>query len=258
MTTDGCGSGHAVRGIALVEAAERYNARGAPNGVHTGPGDSRTREVPTLPKDGRASRVIGSAPLTLRAFGPPVRPNGPLPDLTGYEAFERGGWHSAVLEWQPDLLIGDLRADRLEILRLQLGVPAWLLMRIWPREWREPVGWRVFAIEPGVSPLMGIRESVPPIVGRQRVWPEDGAEISAGYGAWHEAVWYGYSERVRWVDGGAPERRLRIEAGGARAAENGADVLVRLTCRASGASRLLDHDRDRPRHASERLGLSID
>lgn len=169
--------------------------------------------------------------------------------------------------------------DRLELLRLQLGVPAWLLVRIWPGEWRDPVGWeRVIAIEPGVDPLMGIRESVPPIVGRQRVWPESGTSlpfphrgpddeapgggspltkdfygdfqadasrshrsgtrsiapgssqpiIQAGYNHWWEAVHYGYHSRVRWADGGNPERALRIAAGPVASAENGADVLVRM------------------------------
>ncbi len=189
VTSDSCGSGHAVRGIALVMAGGRAGA-------------------------------------TLRAFGPPVRPNGPLPDLAGYEAST--DWRQRVFQWQPDLLIGDLRAEPLETLRLQLRCEAWLLMRIWTREWREPSGWRVFATEPGVDPLMGIRESVPPIVGPQRVWPEDGAEVSAGYGAFWEAAWYGYHGRVRWSDGGSAERRRRIEAGPVRRPENGADVLVRM------------------------------
>lgn len=129
-----------------------------------------------------------------------------------------------VIQWQPDLLIGDLRWEPLDTLRERLRCEAWLLMRIWPKPWTEPRDWRVFAIEPGVG--MGIRESVPPIVGSRRVWPEDGATLPASYNHWHEAIRYGYANRVVWEFGAFEERRRRIAAGAERASDNGADVLV--------------------------------
>lgn len=233
MTSDSCGVGHAVRGIALVEAAERYNAGRVPTGAQpsardtagSAGGDAVRLGVPVL------SDTAGA--LSLRAFGPVVAPLSGLPrdthrapvDLEGYEG--SNDWHARVLAWQPDLLLGDLRPSALDLLRVQLGCPSWLLMRIWPGEWRGAPLWsRVAAIEPGVDPY-GVSEVISPIVGRQRIEPEAGTELHAGYGSWWEAAAYGYRERVRWIADGIGERQARIRQAGAWT-ENGADVLVRM------------------------------
>lgn len=205
VTPDYCGAGHAMRGIALVQAG---------NG-------------------------------SVRAFGPVPHYVGTR-DLDGYQG--SNDWRSRVLRWQPDLLIGDLRPEPLDTLRIQLGVPSWLLMRIWPYSWRDAPFWsRVIAIEPGVDPLMGLRDSIPPIVGPQRMEPEAGTVLRAGYNSFWEAHRYGYADRVTWLAKG-PEQERRVRFGGDTFSENGADVLVRmaedeLVIRATA-------ERDRVRHLS--------
>lgn len=238
-----------MRGIALVQAAERLGlprddaSNPDANGGVVRAGQGLTGHRPLRGGSGRT--------ITLRAFGPMAQYVGKR-DLTGYEASL--DWQTLVIKWNPDLLIGDLRPDLLEPLRRELSVPAWLLMRIWPGYWKGAPGWeRVIAIEPGVR-LDGITDRVPPIVGPRRVWLDSrgapdvqdspagsvagarrasdpdisGAPLPASYNSWHEAIWYGYHDRVTWTDGGRLERRQRIAAGSERFAENGADAVVRM------------------------------
>lgn len=190
VTPYACGVGHAVRGVALVEAGRR-------------------------------------AGLLVRAFGPAI-PDPP----DGYEGSD--DWADRVAAAGPDLLLGDLSWVQLDPLRAVLGVPAWLLVR-WMRlsltsrgPWSIEAWERRISIEPIADDLSGITESIPPIVVEaQRFVPVDGQELRAGYCSWWEAVRFGYRDRVRWVDGGTPERRARIDAGG-EWTTNGADVLLRM------------------------------
>jgi hypothetical protein len=190
VTPNSCGAGHATRGAALVQAGAR-------------------------------------AGIELRAFGPPC------PDLAelGYEGSD--DWAARAATYAPDLLIGDLSWVRLDELRESLGVPAWLLVR-WLRptallshgRWSIEAWERRISIEPASDGILGITESISPIVVEaQRFEPVDGQELEAGYNSWWEAVAFGYRDRVRWVDGGSPERRARIDAGG-DASTDGADVLM--------------------------------
>ena len=150
------------------------------------------------------------AGIDIRAFGPP-------------------NWAPRVLAFAPSLLLGDLDPTWLNGLRRCLGVEAWLLLRWLPLERRRVAdGWaRRIAIEPIARGLPGITDCVPPIVGDRRFTPTDGQELRAGYNAWWESVWFGYHDRVRWTDGGSPERAARM-AGSATMTENGADVLMEM------------------------------
>jgi hypothetical protein len=174
----------------------------------------------------RAARRAG---VELRAFGPPK------PDLVEPEYEGSNLWATDVLDFGPDLLLGDLDWIRLDALRAELGAPAWLLLRYMPcghladrGRWRIDRWERRISIEPLSETLVGTTHAVPPVVvDVQRFTPTDGQELRAGYNTWWEAVWFGYRDRVQWVSGGSPERQSRIDLGGEMTA-NGADELLAM------------------------------
>ena len=189
VTPETCGMGHAVRGVALVEAA-------------------------------------GRAGVELRAFGPSLAgaPN-------GYEG--SADWRARVVAWAPDLLLGDIQWVQLDALRAELAVPAWLLLRWMPPghladrgpwqigRWERRIAIEPIAVQDGVTHL-----AHPVVMESPRFAPVDGQELRAGYNTYWEAVRFGYRDRVRWTDGGSPERRARLEHGGELGALNGADEVV--------------------------------
>ena len=83
----------------------------------------------------RAARKAG---IELRAFGPPK------PEVAEYEGSNL--WATAVLDFAPDLLLGDIAWVPLDALRATLGVPAWLLLRWMPADHLADRGpWRILA-----------------------------------------------------------------------------------------------------------------
>lgn len=158
---------------------------------------------------GRGHAVRGAAlaraGVGVRAFGPPIA-DAPA----GYEGVPDP--LAAARDSRPDLLLVDLWWNFAEELRAALRVPAWLLLRYlaggavacpWPRR---------LAIEPAAAGLPGVTEQLGAIVGPQRIDPPAGAELTAGYNTWWEAVRYGYHGRVRWLGADHPERGPRIRA----------------------------------------------
>lgn len=198
VTPDACGTGHAMRGVALVQAGRR-------------------------------------AGLDVRAFGPVPRAmtsSAPVPP-----EFEGSSedWEERVRAWAPDLLLGDLAWVRLDALREAIAAPAWLLLRYMPCGWLTDHGpWRIdrwerrISIEPLSETLTGTTHAVPPIVvDAPRFTPTDGQKLHAGYATYWEAVRFGYRDRVHWIADGNPEREARVALGG-EMTENGADALMRM------------------------------
>jgi hypothetical protein len=231
VTPESCGAGHAVRGIALVRAGAR-------------------------------------AGVELRAFGPTVV----YPELmrSGYEAGD--DWTDRAAEFKPDLLIGDIQWVMLDRLRKRLGVPAWLLVR-WMRpthlvsfgSWSVSSWDRRISIEPTADSMVGITDSIPPIVvsNHDEIVPSvyDGQDVEletlrspdapfpiaplltrarsivspAGYNAYWESTWLGYRDRVRWLqEPHALDRWARLQTGG-KVVANGADVLMTMIKGANGS-----------------------
>lgn len=165
--------------------------------------------------------------IEVRAFGPPKDEV-----LPGYEGSE--DWETRVAAFRPDLLLGDIEWKRLDALRDQLSVPAWLLLRWWssPQYLADSGPWAIknwerrISIEPAGDGMPGLTDRIDPIVGAQRFTPDEGQPLRAGYNTWWEADWYGYRDRVSWFTEDSPERQARIDAGGGMRT-NGADVLIR-------------------------------
>ena len=167
----------------------------------------------------RAARRVG---VELRAFGPPK------PGVAEYEGSP--DWANRVAAFSPELMIGDFGWARLEALRAELGVPAWLLLRWVPADWLTGADlWeRRISIEPAADGLAGITDRIAPVIDDSPLpVPPDGAQLRAGYNTWWRAAWFGYRDRMRWYTNGLPERQSRIDAGGEMTA-NGADALMAM------------------------------
>ena len=170
-------------------------------------------------------RAAHRAGIELRAFGPSK------PELTEYEG--SNDWRERVVDFAPDLLLGDLQWIPLDDLRARLGVPSWLLLRWEPPDWLRNRGpWRIerwerrISIEPTADAITGITHRIEPIIDDSPLpIPAAGAELRAGYNAWWRAAWFGYRARMRWYTEGSPERQARIDAGGTFTV-NGADTLM--------------------------------
>ncbi len=187
---DSCGLGHAVRGMALVQAGRRagveVRAFGPPKAEHL-PGYEGSPDW--------EARVLAWRPGLLLAdiWWEPLLP---LKDALGVP-----GW--LLMRWmRPDWLVGD-------------GVDRWE---------------RRISIEPAEDAMPGITDCIPPIIDvtTPLLIPVDGQEVLVGYHAYWRAVWFGYRDRVRWSTAGkAPDSQARLDAGG-EMTENGADVLMRM------------------------------
>ncbi len=140
LTPDPCGSGHAVRGVALLRAAERAGVE--------------LRAIGPLPAaTGNSLNDIDCAPLI----------------ASGFEVFE--DWHKAIVRYRPDLLIGDLNWPRMRSVVERLPkLEAWLIVRRLPScNWLRMMPgierWqRVISIEPLTETLVGTTHAVQPIV----------------------------------------------------------------------------------------------
>ncbi|MGV0985006.1 MAG: hypothetical protein ACOYB2_10655 [Limnohabitans sp.] len=237
LTPDPCGSGHAVRGVALLRAAQRA---------------------------GIELRAIGPAPVSnpgnMRSMND--LDCGPL-IAAGFEATD--DWYGEIVRYRPDLLIGDLTWLRMmPVLERLPKLEAWLIVRRLPAcNWlRNAPGierWtRVISIEPLTETLVGTTHAVQPIVvcnPDEAIDPSpfDGLDVSyqnamlaqpfpvaplltkvrsliasAGYNTYWESVWMGYRDRVTWLDEVAlQERWERVQIGGEMTA-NGADELIAM------------------------------
>jgi hypothetical protein len=220
-TPETCGSGHAVRGIALVRAGKQ-------------------------------------AGIDVRAFGPPVPY--PALMASGYEGTDDWR-ERVVAFGPDLLLsdVGWIRLDdvreRLQVpawALLRWMPPGWLASRVGLQNWRR------ISIEPAADGMAGITDSIPPIVvcnpSDIRPGPYDDQDVtlgslhdptapfpvghlltrarsivsSAGSNAYWEAVWLGYRDRVRWLsEPAALDRVERLRVGGEMTANGGA-VLMQM------------------------------
>jgi hypothetical protein len=185
--------GHAVRGVALAQAAKRVG-------------------------------------VNLRAFGPP-KPDIVDCEYEGSEDWETEVVAFAPdlllgdLQWIVlDRLRKRLCAPAWLLLRwTQPGHTSNI------RSWRIESWERRISIEPASDATPSVTHRISPIVvDEPRFTPVDGQALRAGYNAWWEAAWFGYGNRVRWYTDGSPERQARIDAGVRKMTENGADALMRM------------------------------
>ena len=191
VTPVSCGSGHAVRGVALVRAARR-------------------------------------AGIELRAFGPPKPEVGG--EYEGTELWAAAVRDFAPdllvgdLMWVPlDALRAELGVPAWLLVR---WMPAGHLASRGP--WQIENWERRFSIEPAADAIAGITDRIAPIIDDSPLpIPTDGQEVRAGYSAYWRAVWFGYRDRVRWYTEGSPERQARLDAGGEMSL-NGADALMAM------------------------------
>jgi hypothetical protein len=190
-TSEVCGLGHSVRGIALVKAGRRAGIEVRAFGP---------------PKDAVPSGYEGTPDWAARVSA--WKPDLLLGDLQWMSlnglrlALGAPAW--LLLRWMPANYLTAQRAARRH-------------------------GWdRVISIEPAADGIIGITDRIAPIIDVSPLpVPSDGAELRAGYNTWWRAAWFGYRDRMRWHAGGSLERQARIDAGGA-IEQNGADVLMEM------------------------------
>ncbi len=189
VTPDSCGTGHAIRGVALVRAARRagieLRAFGPPK--------------PEVPNEYEGTRDWEER---VKAFTPDLL----IGDIAWVrlialrEALGVPAW--LLVRWMPPTHL----ASR----------GPWQIER-WERR---------ISIEPAANGIAGITDCIAPIIDDSSLpVPADVQALRAGYNTWWRAAWFGYRDRMHWSADGSPECQARIDAGGEMTA-NGADMLM--------------------------------